>query len=164
MLDRLRRRHKGEHRAAPPGRLPAGRLPAAREAAPPDEVGLGELLRAARRQRALTIAEIANDTRINADYLEALEQEHYDVLPAPVYARGFLRAYAKHLELDPETALSLLPRDLPRPPELEPFAGLRRRPPSTFPALRVPSLRLIAIAALVAVALLLAFWRFAGGV
>ena len=62
-----------------------------------DDVSLGELLREARRQRAITLADVERDTRINATYIGALEAERFDVLPAPVYARGFLRSYARYL-------------------------------------------------------------------
>lgn len=100
-----------------------------------DYVGLGEFLREARLRRNLTLAEIERDTRINREYLEALENEQYEILPAPVYARGFLRSYALHLGLDHEEVLSLLPTDLPRPSGLEPLPGLRRRPGTAFPKL-----------------------------
>ena len=108
-----------------------------------DDVTLGALLREARRRRAVTLDEVARDTRINPQYLEALEAGRYEVLPAPVYARGFARSYGRYLGLDPEVVRGLIPRDLPRPPELEPTAGLRRtheeRLMSALPSLRLPS-------------------------
>ncbi len=124
-----------------------------------DDVSLGELLREARRQRAITLADVERDTRINAAYIEALEAERYDVLPAPVYARGFLRSYAKYLGLDPDATLAMMPRDLPRPPDLEPSSGLMRGPSSSLPAL--PALSSRAFVALLAVALLVALAFFA---
>ncbi|MDH3403087.1 MAG: helix-turn-helix domain-containing protein, partial [Acidobacteriota bacterium] len=39
-------------------------------------------------------------------YLEALEQERFDVLPAPVFAKGFLREYAKYVGLDPDEVIN----------------------------------------------------------
>ena len=114
---------------------------------------LGDMLRQARRDRAISLADAARDTHINHDYLEALESEHYEVLPAPVYARGFLRSYARHLGLDEEAALSLLPADLPRPQGLEPMPGLRRAPRAALPALNGP-LALAAAGAVIAAVLL----------
>ena len=123
------------------------------------DVSLGELLREARRQRAITLADVERDTRISAAYIEALEAERFDVLPAPVYARGFLRSYARYLGLDVDATLALMPGDLPRPPDLEPSAGLMRGPSSSLPAL--PSLNSPAFVAVLAIALLVALAFFA---
>ncbi len=122
---------------------------------PIEDVRLGDLLREARLSRALTLADVERDTRINREYLDALEHERYEVLPAPVYARGFLRSYARHLGLDVEETFSLLPADLPRPPDLEPLPGLRRVPRTALPALNGP--RGAAIFAAVTVVLLVVF-------
>lgn len=103
------------------------------------QLRLGEWLRTARQGKGLTFTEIERTTRINRHYLEALETEHFDVLPAPVYARGFLRSYARALGLDPEEAIALLPADLPRPPGLDPLPGLRRAG-TDAPALPFPTL------------------------
>ena len=122
---------------------------------PIEDVRLGDLLREARLSRALTLADVERDTRINREYLDALEHERYEVLPAPVYARGFLRSYARHLGLDVDETYSLLPADLPRPPDLEPRPGLRRAPRTALPALNGP--RAAAVFAAVAVVVLLVF-------
>jgi len=66
------------------------------------EVGIGERLRNAREARGLTLQAMEGITRIRAVYLQALEDEQFDRLPGPVYARGFLRAYAAALGLDPD--------------------------------------------------------------
>lgn len=72
---------------------------------------LGTLLTRAREARGLTIEDAERDTRISKRYLAALEDEEFEVIPAPVYARGFLRSYSQYLGLDPKEALSLFPRD-----------------------------------------------------
>ncbi|MCC6382574.1 MAG: helix-turn-helix domain-containing protein [Dehalococcoidia bacterium] len=69
---------------------------------------IGRTLRDARLQRGLTIDQAAHDTRISARFLEALESESFDELPAPVYVRGFLRSYANYLRVDPEPLLGAL--------------------------------------------------------
>jgi hypothetical protein len=109
------------------------------------EQRLGDWLRLARLGKGLTFTEVERVTRINRHYLEALEAEHYDVLPAPVYARGFLRSYARMLGLDPETAIGMMPTDLPRPPGLDPLPGLRRATHDN-PAIPFPSLPSIPLA------------------
>jgi cytoskeleton protein RodZ len=62
---------------------------------------IGSELRAARKARGLTVAQVAALTRIRHSYLEAIERNDFDVLPAPIYARGFLSAYAREVGLDP---------------------------------------------------------------
>jgi hypothetical protein len=61
---------------------------------------IGSSLRAAREQRQLQLPEIERATNIRAKYLQALEEERWDVLPGTAYAKGFLRTYADFLGLD----------------------------------------------------------------
>lgn len=61
---------------------------------------LGSSLREARERGDLELSRVERDTRIRAKYLTALEEERFDRLPAPVYARAFLRSYAAYLGLD----------------------------------------------------------------
>ena len=61
---------------------------------------IGSSLREARSRRKLELSQVERETRIRARYLAALEDERFDVLPAPAYARGFLRTYAEYLGLD----------------------------------------------------------------
>jgi hypothetical protein len=53
---------------------------------------VGETLRSAREQRGLTIEQVSHDTRISARFIEALEADRHQELPAPVYVRGFMLA------------------------------------------------------------------------
>lgn len=72
---------------------------------------LGSLLVRAREARGLTLEDAERDTRISRRYLQALEAEQFEVIPAPVYARGFLRSYSQYLGLDPQETLGLFPRE-----------------------------------------------------
>ena len=69
---------------------------------------IGITLRNGRVQRGLTIEQVAQETRISPRFLEALEAEAFDELPAPVYVRGFLRSYANFLNLDATPLLERL--------------------------------------------------------
>jgi transcriptional regulator with XRE-family HTH domain len=60
---------------------------------------LGEQLRAAREAKELTLQETERATRIRIKYLDALEQGDYSNM-TPVQAQGFLRNYARFLDLD----------------------------------------------------------------
>lgn len=55
--------------------------------------------------RGVDLREIANATRINLRFLEAVENEDFGVLPGGVFNRGFIRSYARHLGLDEEKIL-----------------------------------------------------------
>ncbi len=61
----------------------------------------GSFLRRVRESQGLELAEIARQTKIAASHLSAIEEERWEELPAPVYARGFVRELAKVLKLDP---------------------------------------------------------------
>lgn len=71
--------------------------------------GFGRALEQARIAGGISLDEAATATRISSRYLLALEQEELDELPAPIYARGFLRTYAGYLGLDPADVTSLYP-------------------------------------------------------
>jgi hypothetical protein len=155
---------------APERRAPERLAPEPPAAEPPPadqfvDVNLGDLFREVRQNRALTLAEVERDTRINRDYLEALEQERYELLPAPVYTRGFVRAYARHLGLNEEGALSLLPDELPTPIGLEPIAGLRGGSRASLRSVNLPLLAAVAgaLGLLAIVALSLIWLRDDGG-
>jgi cytoskeleton protein RodZ len=72
--------------------------------------GIGQQLETTRRMQNLSIEQVAADTRISARFIQALEDEQFDVLPAPVYVRGFLRSYANYLRMDPQPLLDELSR------------------------------------------------------
>lgn len=67
--------------------------------------GIGETLRAARRQQRRRLSDAAAETRIRETYLGALEAEDFPALGGDVYVKGFLRNYAKYLGLDPDPLL-----------------------------------------------------------
>ena len=68
---------------------------------------LGQQLRRHREARKITLEEISDWTKINLSYLEDLEAGRFDRLPAPVFALGFLKQYARCVGLDPEEVVSL---------------------------------------------------------
>jgi cytoskeleton protein RodZ len=66
---------------------------------------VGNLLRETRQSYGGEIDRIAATLRIRPAYLTAIEESQYDKLPGPVYAQGFVRAYAVHLGLDGNEAI-----------------------------------------------------------
>ena len=82
---------------------------------------LGETLRRARLSKNVTFEDAERVTRIRREYLEALEREDFHKLPAPVYARGFLRSYAGYLGLDPGQLMPFFPVGHVEEPQLDPL-------------------------------------------
>lgn len=68
--------------------------------------GPGQTLSAARRKRGLELAAAAEAIGVPQEVLAALEADEWDRLDAPVYVRGYLRKYARLLELDEESVLA----------------------------------------------------------
>ena len=62
--------------------------------------GIGETLREARVAAGIQLDDAERTIRIRVRYLEALENEEWDVLPGDAYVRGFLHTYADFLGLD----------------------------------------------------------------
>jgi hypothetical protein len=69
--------------------------------APDDGVYDGDALRRIRVSLGIELDEISTITKINEQHLRSIEANDYEVLPAPVYLRGFLKQIAKCLSLDP---------------------------------------------------------------
>ena len=78
----------------------------------PDRFDLAEILKNTREARGLTLEEVSDLTRVRRNYLEALEQAAYDVLPPRAFAIGYVKAYAKFLGLDEETLADMYKRDV----------------------------------------------------
>jgi len=87
----------------------------------------GEELRRERLVREVSLEEISAATKISVRLLTALESSEVAKLPAPVFTRGFIRAYARHLGLDPDEKVNAYLADLA--PEKSREAGKRRSGP-----------------------------------
>ncbi|TMC97400.1 MAG: helix-turn-helix domain-containing protein [Chloroflexi bacterium] len=70
----------------------------------------GGFLAARRGERGLTLQQASSATRIRLEHLSALEADEPELLPAPVYARGYLRTYARYLGLDADSLVARMPQ------------------------------------------------------
>jgi cytoskeletal protein RodZ len=61
---------------------------------------IGNSLREVRLRQQLELHELEQTTKIRSKYLKALEDEQFELLPAPTYVKGFLRNYADALGLE----------------------------------------------------------------
>ena len=66
---------------------------------------LGKYLKNQRESKKISLREVAKNTRVREPILVALEEDRYHLLPPPTYVKGFLLAYAKYLNLDPNDIL-----------------------------------------------------------
>lgn len=73
---------------------------------------IGERLRAARLEHGFSIDQVVEQTRINRDYIAALERDDYAAIPADFYAVSFLRQYSAVLALPTDDMVSALRQKL----------------------------------------------------
>lgn len=66
---------------------------------------IGEFFKQVREAKGLTIDDVASKTRIRNDFVKALEEGNFAKLPDQVFARGFVRSYARSLGLDEDDAI-----------------------------------------------------------
>lgn len=70
--------------------------------------GAGRLLSAAREGQGLSLEEVARSLKLAVRQVEAMERGEYDKLPGITFVRGFIRNYARLLQIDPEPLLGTL--------------------------------------------------------
>ncbi len=76
---------------------------------------LGEELRHKREQQGVTLAEIAEATRIGTRFLKAIETDNFSILPGGIFTRSFIRAYAKHVRMNEDEAIALYLQQIAEP-------------------------------------------------
>ena len=86
---------------------------------------IGNTLREARVRRTLTLQQVEEDTKIRVKYVQAMENEDFDLMPGATYVKGFLRTYSEYLALDPEVMLDEYRSRGVKTAEIqEPFGGV----------------------------------------
>ncbi len=109
-------------------------------------MSIGAFLAAKRGERGLTLQQAASATHIRLEHLSALEADEPELISAPVYARGYLRTYARYLGLDAESLVAKLPNPVQDPRKTLGLRALVERPRFvlTGPAAAVAGLLLLA--------------------
>ena len=67
----------------------------------------GGILRAERLRQGLKPIEVAEKLHITRHYLRLIESNDYEKLPAPLFAKGYVKKYAEFLDLDPNEIIGL---------------------------------------------------------
>ncbi len=128
------KRHKGKHEAP----------------------SFGDVLRRERQLRDISLREVAEGTKISIRHLEALERNDFGALPGGAFSKGFLRAYATFIGLDPEEMVNHYLYELARRrSEPEPEAG---EAPESRRRRRQRRLVLLAAGVLILAAVALVLW------
>lgn len=76
---------------------------------------VGAQLRAAREARGIALSEVAATLKLGVRQLEALERGDWQVLPGATFVRGFVRNYARFVQIDPLPLMSQLDAVLEKP-------------------------------------------------
>lgn len=72
--------------------------------------GPGSILQAEREALGVTLREVSETLNLSISIIEAIEADNYPALPGPVFGRGYVRSYARLLDLDPQPLLARYPR------------------------------------------------------
>jgi cytoskeleton protein RodZ len=123
---------------------------------------LGLLLRKAREARGLGIHDVVQSLKFSQRQIEALEADELGALPGSVFVRGFVRSYARFLQLDPEPLLGLIADSTAaETPEVRPPDNMGTAMPAGG-VRQVPTLVVVS-ALLLVVAAAMVGWHFLGG-
>jgi cytoskeleton protein RodZ len=99
----------------------------------------GQYLKSLREEKGGTLEEISENTKIAVSNLDFLEKDRYDLLPPRVFVKGFVRSYAKELEIDPDECLIKF-EEYTRQGELEEISDddlqIFQQTPKTIPLIR----------------------------
>ena len=76
-------------------------------------ITIGEYLKEARLKKKYSIAHLEGITKIKRDFLEAIENQNWDILPVFSVVSGFVKSIAKALDLNEDQAAAFLRRDYP---------------------------------------------------
>jgi cytoskeleton protein RodZ len=99
-----------------------------------EAVGPGSTLRAEREALGVTLREVSETLNLSIGIIQAIEADEYDRLPGTVFTRGYVRAYARLLDLEPGPLLARSPQRTDAanqrglPPEVSLGYWLRRHP------------------------------------
>jgi transcriptional regulator with XRE-family HTH domain len=119
---------------------------------------IGEALRQAREAAGLTLAEVAERTKVRPGILAEIEADDHDRLPALTYSLGFVKAYARTVGMDPIAAAERYRLEsrkgdpIPTQVDLQPLE-----------AKRLPSARLVAATVALLGLLVAGFWAWGAG-
>jgi cytoskeleton protein RodZ len=110
-----------------------------------ENIDFGSLLSEARKNRNYTVDDICEHIKIPVHFVLAMESNDLNALPSATFARGYLRAYAKFLEISDERIMEIYDRAAPRDQvkTLKPRSNLRNEASSQSPLIKTITILLI---------------------
>ncbi len=72
---------------------------------------VSDILKQAREEKKLDLDAVSKETNIKGEFLEAIEEGRFQTLPSESYALGFVKTYAKHLGINPQSIVPLFRRE-----------------------------------------------------
>ena len=85
---------------------------------------VGQIIFQTRKEKNISLERLSQVTKIDIDYLEALEKDHYHLLPPHTFTKGFIRNVASSLGKNPDEMVAIFRRDNPT------FSALKLSPTS----------------------------------
>jgi cytoskeleton protein RodZ len=142
--------------------------PATPDNQPPVHGVPGQVLAAQREAMGWSVEQVADQLKLAVRQVIALEAGDYASLPSPAVTRGFVRAYAKLVKVDPAPLVAQIAMETEPAPDTSAVTANRRPTPTSFSQSRFPShgkrsslpLGMIAGAVVVVVAAAAAAWHF----
>lgn len=119
---------------------------------------IGEALRRAREAAGLTLAEVAERTKVRPGILSEIEADDHDRLPALTYSLGFVKAYARTVGLDPNAAAERYRAESQKGDPIPTMVDLQ-----PLEAQRLPSAGLVAASVALLVLVVGGFWAWGAG-
>ena len=116
---------------------------------------LGDLLSKARVKLALSQKEIASRLNLREEIIAALDANDFDKLPAPIYVMGYIRSYARAVNLNSDTLISIYEGVAEKPPEILPDV----KPPVQASSRDKPVQAMSYLITFTLVILLIAWWQ-----
>ena len=118
-------------------------------------IKLGELLTKARERLALSQNEIASRLNLKEEIIAALDANDFDKLPAPTYVMGYIRSYARTVNLNADPLISIYEGVAEAPPEILPDV----KPPVQASSKDKPVQAITYLITFTLVILLIAWWQ-----
>lgn len=125
---------------------------------------IGSILKEKRKELKLELSDVANETKISINYLQALEDGNFSKFPSEVYLKGFLKNYAKFLGISTEKALALYRRENERKQNESSINAVANSKPKTQGFTFTPNQIIAAIAILAIVMILIYLSTYVGRV
>ncbi len=108
-------------------------------------IDFGSALRKAREMHQLSIDEVSELLKVPPRTIEAIENCKVDELPPPTFTRGYLRAYARAVEIRPENTIAAYDRAVPQNVHLNPRSNLPGETNSQSPMIRTVTYLLVVV-------------------